>query len=100
MKHRKTLGFAADAAETAAVTMADPYATSRIFDACDFEHDEKMRKRKIEAFLSKLSSDDRKFSEAVLSGGTWKSMGMPKRTFNWRLSKICIAHHPPFAHCM
>ena len=35
MHDRITLGFAADAAETCALTLADPYATERIFAACD-----------------------------------------------------------------
>ena len=35
MHDRITLGFAADAAETAALTMADTLATERIYAACD-----------------------------------------------------------------
>ena len=36
MKHRKTLGFGSDAAESAALTVADPRATERIVEACDY----------------------------------------------------------------
>ena len=38
--------------------------------------------------LSKLPRRDRSFAEAVLQGKTWREMGMPKRTFNWRLKKV------------
>ena len=37
MKHRKTMGHCADAAESAALTVADPRATERIIEACDYE---------------------------------------------------------------
>ena len=40
MHDRTTLGFAADAAETCALTMADPNATERIFAACDVRVEE------------------------------------------------------------
>ena len=34
MKDRMTMGFAADAAESSALTIADPRATERIIEAC------------------------------------------------------------------
>ena len=36
MKDRITMGFAADAAESAALMIADPRATERIIEACDY----------------------------------------------------------------
>ena len=36
MKDRTTLGHCADTAETAALTIADPRATERIVEACDY----------------------------------------------------------------
>ena len=39
MTHRKKMGFAADAADSAALTVADPRATEMIIEACDYEHD-------------------------------------------------------------
>ena len=53
----------------------------------------------ISVALSRLPRRDRPFAEAVLQGKTWREMGIPKRTFNWRLKKVGIfltniAHHP------
>ena len=36
MKDRMTMGFVADAAESAALTIADGRATERIVEACDW----------------------------------------------------------------
>jgi hypothetical protein len=57
--------------------------------------------QKIADALDLLDKSDRAFAELVLSGKTWRDIGMPQRTFNWRLKRICdsIAHPPPFAHC-
>ena len=88
MKDRMTLGFAADAAETFALTESDPQATNRIFDTCDWEQDSKARGGRIGAALRRLNDDDRAFARAVLKGKTWVEMGCPKRTFYWRLKKL------------
>ena len=42
MKNRKMLGRNGDLAEIIAATKPDPYATKRIYAACDWEHDEKI----------------------------------------------------------
>ena len=52
----------------------------------------------ISVALSRLPRRDRPFAEDVLQGKTWREMGIPKRTFNWRLKKVGIfltniAHH-------
>ena len=38
--------------------------------------------------LAKLSPNDRAFAQAVLDGKSWDDLGIPKRTFNWRLKKL------------
>ena len=50
----------------------------------------------IEAALSLLSERNRDFASAVLEGKTWREMGIGKRGFNKRLSKICsiLGSHP------
>lgn len=88
MKNRKTLGFAADAAETFALTAADERAEARIVEACDWERDRKEQGGRIGAALRHLGEDDRAFARAVLKGRTWVEMGCPERTFYWRLKKI------------
>lgn len=44
--------------------------------------------------LTRLSERDRAFVRDVLGGKTWAELGMPKRTFNWKIKKVCflIAH--------
>ena len=52
----------------------------------------------ISVALSRLPRRDRPFAEAVLQGKTWREMGIPKRTFNWRLKKVEFffdKHCPP-----
>ena len=51
----------------------------------------------IDEALGRLSELDRDFALAVLGGKSWREMGMPKRTFNWKLKKVCslIAHPLP-----
>ena len=39
--------------------------------------------------LARIPPRDRAFVRAVLSGHDWRDMGLPKRTFNWRIEKIC-----------
>lgn len=88
MKNRKTLGRDCDICETTALVAPDPFATERIFDACDWEQDGKARGGRIGAALRRLKDDDRAFARAVLKGKTWVEMGCPKRTFYWRLKKL------------
>ena len=47
-----------------------------------------------EEALSNLSKRDRDFALDVLDGRTWMELEMPKRTFNWKIKKVCslIAH--------
>lgn len=89
MKHRMTLGFRADAAETAAMTMVDPYATDRIIDACDWIHCEEKRKRLIDNAMRRLSPRDRVFARRVLKGHRWQEMGVSRQAFYCKLKKIC-----------
>ena len=38
--------------------------------------------------LSCLHQEQRTFAEDVLNGKSWEDLGIPKRTFNWRLKKL------------
>ena len=38
--------------------------------------------------LSRLTPEQRAFAEDVLDGKSWDDLGIPKRTFNWRLKKL------------
>ena len=51
----------------------------------------------IEAVLGRLSKRERDFARSVLDGKRWSELGMPKRTFNWKIKKVCsrIAHPRP-----
>ena len=88
MKHRKTLGFGSDAAESAALTLADPRATERIIEACDWRQIRTKEKNRIDSILRRLNASDRAFARAVLGGKSWKEMGMPKTTFSDTLKKV------------
>ena len=48
----------------------------------------------LEEALKQLSVRDKAFVRDVLDGKRWGEMGMPKRTFNWKIKKVCslIAH--------
>ena len=48
----------------------------------------------LEEALGRLSERDRAFARDVRDGKRWGEMGMPKRTFNWKIKKVCslIAH--------
>ena len=54
-------------------------------------------KELIDSTISQLPEPYRDFAKAVLDGKSWEDLGMPKRTFNWRVEKVCflIAHLPP-----
>ena len=88
MNHRKTLGFESDVAESAALTIADERATERIYEACDWEHDRKKEKNRIDNKLRMLDELDRAFARAVLCGKSWQDLGMPKSTFSVKLKKV------------
>ena len=88
MKDRMTMGFAADAAESAALTIADPRATERIVEACDWRDIRTKEKNRIESVLRRLNKSDRAFARTVLSGKSWREMGIPKSTFSDTLKKV------------
>ena len=88
MKHRKTMGHCADAGESAALTVADPRATERIIEACDWRQIRTKEKNRIDSILRRLNASDRAFARAVLGGKSWKEMGMPKTTFSDTLKKV------------
>ena len=77
-----------DAGISAALTIADERATERIFEACDWCHDRKKHKNKLDTALRKLDDSSRAFARAVLRGKSWKDLGMPKSTFSVKLKKV------------
>ena len=88
MKHRKTLGFGSDAAESAALTVADPRATERIVEACDWRQIRTKEKNRIDNALRKLNAHDRAFARSVLGGKSWRDLGVSKQAFSVRLKKV------------
>ena len=88
MKDRTTLGHCADTAETAALTIADPRATERIIEACDWRDERSKEKNRIDSVLRRLNKSDRAFARTVLSGKSWREMGIPKSTFSDTLKKV------------
>lgn len=48
----------------------------------------------LEEALKRLPERDKAFAQDVLGGKRWAELGMPKRTFNWKIKKVCsrIAH--------
>ena len=89
MKDRITLGHEADAAETAALTLADDRATERIFAALDWEREEKDRKGQINNAIRRLAKKDRPFARSVLRGMRWGELGISKQAFYCKLKKVC-----------
>ena len=88
MKHRMTRGFGIDAAETAALTIADPRATERIVEACDWRQIRTQEKNRIDNALRRLNAHDRAFARAVLGGKSWRDLGVSKQAFSVRLKKV------------
>ena len=88
MKDRMTLGHIADVAESAALTMADGRATERIVEACDWRDERRKEKNRIDSVLRRLNKSDRAFARTVLSGKSWREMGIPKSTFSDTLKKV------------
>jgi len=86
---RRTIcGMVEDSSETVALFVPDEQATDRIFAAADYYADEKKFRQKINNRLRHLSRPLRAFARAVLSGVTWREMGMAKQTFCFTLKKI------------
>ena len=48
----------------------------------------------LEEALKQLPKCDKAFVLDILAGKRWAELGMPKRTFNWKIQKVCslIAH--------
>ena len=88
MKHRMTRGHSADAAESAALTVADKRATERIVETCDWKFVRKKEKNRIDNALRRLDASDRAFARAVLGSKSWRDLGIPKSTFSVRLKKV------------
>ena len=88
MKHRKTLGFGSDAAESATLMVADPRATERIVEACDWKFVRKKEKNRIDNALRRLDASDRAFARAVLGGKSWRDLGVSRQAFSVRLKKV------------
>ena len=88
MKHRKTLGFGSDAAESAALMVADSRATERIVEACDWRQIRTKEKNRIDNALRRLNAHDRAFARAVLGGKSWRDLGVSRQAFSVRLKKV------------
>ena len=88
MKDRTTMGFAADAAESAALTIADPRATERIVEACDWQDIRTKEKNRIDNALRRLNAHDRAFARAVPGGKSWRDLGVSRQAFSARLKKV------------
>ena len=88
MKHRKTLGFGSDAAESAALMVADSRATERIVEACDWKFARTKEKNRIDNALRRLNAHDRAFARAVLGGKSWRDLGVSRQAFSVRLKKV------------
>ena len=88
MKHRMTRGFGIDVAESAALTVAEPRATERIVEACDWRQIRTKEKNRIDNALRKLNKTDRAFARAVLGGKSWRDLGVSRQAFSVRLKKV------------
>ena len=101
MKHRKTLGFGSDAAESAALTIADSRATERIIETCDYAEtsnasqttdisllDEQCIHAAVERVRRALGNTCAKVTLAYLHHKNWREAGIPERTFRHALKKV------------
>ena len=88
MKDRMTLGHIADAAQSAALTIADDRATERIVEACDWQQIRAKEKNRIDNALRRLNAHDRAFARAILSGKSWRDLGVSRQAFSVRLKKV------------
>ncbi len=85
--NRLILGLKDDVRITAAY-IKDPNSENRIIDAIDHEVNVAAARERLKSTLKSLSPRMQAFLLDVLSGETWRTMGMSKRTFNWRVRKI------------
>ena len=101
MKNRKMLGRNGDLSDIIAATKPDPYATRRIYAACDWEyhnsHEEaayrKLQRRVNDAVQKVKRKMGKKYADvagAYLRGQNWSHIGIPERTFQHRLKKVKI----------
>ena len=101
MKNRKMLGRNGDLYDIIAATKPDPYATRRIYAACDWEyhnsHEEaayrKLQRRVNDAVQKVKRKMGKKYADvagAYLRGQNWSHIGIPERTFQHRLKKVKI----------
>ena len=101
MKHRMTRGFGIDAAESAALTVADSRATERIIEACDYVEtanvspesdisllDEQCIHAAVERVRRALGNTCAKVTLAYLHHKNWREAGIPERTFRHALKKV------------
>jgi hypothetical protein len=100
MNHRKTMGFTADAAETAALTMVDPRATERIIESCDYVEeralavkaidltDEQCRNAAVHRVRRALGNTCGNVIHAYLNHKNWKDINIPRTTFLYALKKV------------
>ena len=92
MHDRTTLGFAADAAETAALTMADAHSTERIFAACDAAARKHERKKAIDALSimveRRFGKKYARMARAMLRGEKPDPRQVPERTFCYARKKL------------
>ena len=105
MTHRKTMGFTADAAESAALTVADPRATERIIEACDYNpeneltadiclNDEMRRNAAVHRVRRALGNNCGNVIHAYLNHKNWEDLKMPRTTFLYALKKLKIFFNP------
>ena len=107
MKHRMTRGFGIDAAESAALTVADPRATERIVEACDCEEspecltpnnisllDEQCIRAAVERVRRALGNKCAEVARAYLNRKNWRNINIPERTFQHALKKVKIIFQP------
>ena len=101
MKHRKTLGFGSDAAESAALMVADPRATERIIEACDYAETsnaslttdisllgEQCIRAAVERVRRALGNKCAEVARAYLNHKNWRNINIPERTFQHALKKV------------
>ena len=107
MKHRKTMGHCADAAESAALTVADPRATERIIEALDYEEeadislsknlslsDVQCRLAAVQRVRRALGDKCANVIHAYLNSKNWEDMNIPRSSFLYALKKVENYFHP------